>query len=66
MARSKELGTTGVLIASAVALIMLGDKLGISLMEVMQSQFQLERDDAFDSKKYFLYLAPLSKTLARH
>ncbi|MDO6718425.1 flagellar biosynthesis protein FlhB [Psychrosphaera sp. 1_MG-2023] len=53
IARSKELGTTGVLIASAVALIMLGDKLGISLMEVMQSQFQLERDDAFDPKKVF-------------
>lgn len=53
VARSKELGTTGVLVASAVALLLLGDSLGISLMEVMQSQFQLERDDAFDTKKVF-------------
>lgn len=53
IARSKELGTTGVLVASAVAMLLLGDTLGISLMEIMQAQFDLERDDAFDTTKPF-------------
>ena len=53
IARSRELGTTGVLVASAVALLIFGDNLGQSLLEVMQSQFTLERDDAFDTNKMF-------------
>lgn len=53
IARSKELGTTGVLIASATALLIFGDDLGVSLMEVMQQQFSLDRSDAFDTTKMF-------------
>lgn len=53
IARSKELGTTGVLVASAVALLLLGDSLGVALMEVMQSQFSLDRDAVFDTSKPF-------------
>ncbi|QTH63775.1 flagellar biosynthesis protein FlhB [Psychrosphaera ytuae] len=53
IARSKELGTTAVLVASAAALLIFGDDLGRQLMEVMQQQFTLDRDDAFDTTKMF-------------
>ncbi len=53
IARSKELGTTGVLVASAAAMLMFGDTLGRKLLEVMSSQFSLDRDDAFDPTKMF-------------
>lgn len=53
IARSKELGTTGVLVASAASLLMFGASLGKSLMAVMASQFELDRDDAFDFTKMF-------------
>ena len=53
IARSKELGTTGVLVASAASLLIFGESTGIALMEVMQAQFELEREDAFDTTKMF-------------
>lgn len=53
IARSKELGTTGVLVASAASLLMFGASLGKSLMAVMAEQFALDRDDAFDFTKMF-------------
>ena len=53
IARSKELGTTGVLVASAASLLIFGDDLGRALMEVMEQQFTLDRDDAFDTTKMF-------------
>lgn len=53
IARSKELGTTGVLVASAASLLMFGASLGKSLMAVMAEQFELDRDDAFDFTKMF-------------
>lgn len=53
IARSKELGTTGVLVASAASLLVFGAGLGKSLMAVMTEQFALERDDAFDLTKMF-------------
>ncbi len=51
--RSKELGTTGVLVASAASLLIFGDDLGIALMEVMQNQFSLDRADGYDTTKMF-------------
>ncbi len=53
IARSKELGTTGVLVASAASLLVFGAALGKSLIAVMASQFALDRDDAFDNSKMF-------------
>ena len=53
IARSKELGTTGVLVASAAALLIFGGGLATSLLTVMKNQFSLERDHAFDSSKMF-------------
>jgi len=53
IARSKELGTTGVLVAAATALLMFGGGLAVALMNVMKSQFALDRDDIFDTHKMF-------------
>lgn len=53
IARSKELGTTGVLVAAAASLLMFGEGLAIALMNVMKSQFTLDRDDMYDSTKTF-------------
>ncbi|NVK25982.1 MAG: flagellar biosynthesis protein FlhB [Gammaproteobacteria bacterium] len=53
IARSKELGTTGVLIASAAAMLMFGGSLAEALLKAMRSQFVLDRDDAYDSSKMF-------------
>ncbi|GHB62323.1 flagellar biosynthesis protein FlhB [Psychrosphaera saromensis] len=53
IARSKELGTTGVLVASAASLLMFGSGLAIALMDDMRSKFALDRDDIFDPKKMF-------------
>ena len=53
IARSKELGTTGVLVASAASLLIFGGDLGVALMDVMTQQFSLDRDDAFDTTKMF-------------
>lgn len=53
IARSKELGTTGVLVASATALLMFGALLGKTLINIMGAQFELERADAFDPTKMF-------------
>jgi flagellar biosynthetic protein FlhB len=53
IARSKELGTTGVLVASAAALLIFGGNLATSLLTVMKGQFVLEREDAFDTTKMF-------------
>lgn len=54
VARSKELGTTGVLVASAIAMLIFGDLLGIRLMDMMEAQFVLDRDKAFDTSKMFV------------
>ena len=53
IARSKELGTTGVLVAAAASLLMFGEGLAIALMNVMKSQFTLDRDAIYDSTKTF-------------
>ena len=59
IARSKELGTTGVLIASAASMLMFGGSLAEALMTSMKAQFVLERDDAYDSTKMFTSLGDM-------
>ncbi len=53
IARSKELGTTGVLVASAVAMLIFGASLGIGLMTIMKEQFSLDRAEAYDESEMF-------------
>lgn len=64
IARSKELGTTGVLVASASAMLMFGASLGKKLIEVMGSQFSLDRDDAFDPTKMFTVFGDMLSHIA--
>lgn len=56
IARSKELGTTGVLVASAASLLIFGGLLGKTLINIMGGQFELDRDDAFDPTKMFVVM----------
>lgn len=49
--RSKELGTTAVLIMSAVALVIFGGQLAGSLMQIMKRGLTLNRDETYDPNK---------------
>lgn len=53
IARSRELSTTLVLIASAGALILLGQSIGSALFSVMQRMFSLSRDETYDVNHMF-------------
>lgn len=49
--RSKELGTTAVLIMSAVALVIFGGQLAGSLKQIMERGLTLNRDETYDPNK---------------
>lgn len=53
IARSRELSTTLVLIASAAALMLLGQSIGSALFSVMQRMFSLSRDETYDVNHMF-------------
>lgn len=53
VARSKELGTSAVLLAAAVGFAMLGPSLAASLASVMSRIFSMERDQIFDTNSMF-------------
>lgn len=53
IARSRELSTTLVLIASAIALLLLGQSIGSALFSVMQRMFNLSRDETYDVNHMF-------------
>lgn len=53
IARSRELSTTLVLIASAIALLLLGQSIGSALFSVMQRMFSLSRDETYDVNHMF-------------
>lgn len=48
IARSRELSTALVLIASAVSFLLMGEQIAVSVFDVMQRSFTLSRDEAFD------------------
>lgn len=49
IARSRELNTFSMLIASAILLLTMGEKMGNGLLAIMRRQFQLKREAIFDS-----------------
>lgn len=51
VARSKEMGTTFVLVASAVGLMIFGAAIGEGLANIMRELFTIDRQQAFDSSK---------------
>jgi len=56
IARSRELNTFVMLITSALLLLMLGEKMGNSLLAMMRTQFQLSREIIFDPVSPIIYL----------
>lgn len=48
IARSRELNTFAMLIASAILLLMMGGQMGSGLLNIMREQFQLKREVIFD------------------
>jgi flagellar biosynthetic protein FlhB len=56
IARSRELNTFAMLIASATLVLMLGEKMGNRLIELMRKQFQLSREIIFDPLSLVIYL----------
>ncbi|REL30250.1 flagellar biosynthesis protein FlhB [Thalassotalea euphylliae] len=51
--RSKDLGTMFVLISSAVALLMVGDSLVLSLSQMMKRMFTFTREEVMDTQNIF-------------
>jgi len=56
IARSRELNTFAMLIASAMLLLMLGESMGNRLVDLMRKQFQLRREVLFDPLSLLVYL----------
>ncbi|MGZ8903577.1 MAG: flagellar biosynthesis protein FlhB [Methylobacter sp.] len=59
IARSRELNTFVMLIASATLLLMLGGQMGNSLLAMMRTQFQLSRKIIFDPASPVIYFKQL-------
>jgi flagellar biosynthesis protein FlhB len=59
VARSRELNTFVMLMASALLFLMLGGKMGKSLLEMMRAQFQLNREVIFDPVTPVIYFKQL-------
>ncbi len=59
IARSRELNTFVMLMTSAALLLMLGEKMGNSLLTMMRTQFQLSRKIIFDPASPVIYFKQL-------
>jgi flagellar biosynthesis protein FlhB len=59
IARSRELNTFVILMASSLLFLMLGGKMGKSLLEMMRAQFQLSREVIFDPVTPVIYFKQL-------
>ena len=64
IARSKDLGTAFVLIASAVAILLQGKELGIALANIMTRALSLRRDETYDTTKMFSIFGEIGGELA--
>lgn len=56
IARSRELNTMSITLIGVVALVVMSDRLGASLKEVMTRGFVLERSEIFDVNAIFVHL----------
>lgn len=63
IARSKELGTLAVLLSSAVGLIVAAPYFAEGLRDIMELQFNLEREDVFDNSVIFAVWSEIGKSL---
>src|SRR5690554_1419520 len=63
IARSKELGTLGVLLSAAIALIIAAPYFALGLENIMTMQFTLEREAGFDHSVMFSLWPKIGKAL---
>jgi len=56
IARSREFNTFAMLMASAALLLLLGKKMGNSLLQIMKTEFQISREVIFDPASPILHL----------
>jgi flagellar biosynthetic protein FlhB len=56
LARSKELATAALLIASALALLAVGSRIATAMFEITKRSFVLSRDETYDEKHMFQIL----------
>ncbi|MEO2266890.1 flagellar biosynthesis protein FlhB [Pseudoalteromonas pernae] len=63
IARSKELGTTFVLIMSAVSLLIFGPGIGYGLHTVMERMLSLSRNETYDTTKMFAAWGAVAESL---
>lgn len=61
--RSKDLGTTFVLVASAVGILLQGKQMGIAMAEIMERSLTLNRDESYDETKMFAIWAEVTPQL---
>ncbi len=54
--RSRELGSTALLLSAAAAALLFGETVATTMMRVMQENFTLDRQDIFDPSRMFLHL----------
>ncbi|RYV02625.1 flagellar biosynthesis protein FlhB [Shewanella sp. OPT22] len=64
VARSKELGTSAVLLSAAIALAMLGPSLAQSLVRLMTEIFTIERAEIYDTSSMLKVFGIVGKELA--
>ncbi|MBP0048513.1 flagellar type III secretion system protein FlhB [Marinobacterium sp. AK62] len=54
--RSRELGSTALLLSAAAAALLFGDNVATTMMNIMKESFTLDRRDAFDTALMFTHL----------
>ncbi|WOT06262.1 flagellar biosynthesis protein FlhB [Shewanella youngdeokensis] len=64
VARSKDLGTSAVLIAASVGLVMTGPNIALALKNIMVNLFSMNRQDIFDTRQMMLIWEMVGNELA--
>ncbi|NRA83370.1 MAG: flagellar biosynthesis protein FlhB [Gammaproteobacteria bacterium] len=64
VARSKDLATAAILIASAIGMYIFGEAIARSLYDVMHQLLSLKREQAFDTNQFGLMWAQVMRTIA--
>jgi len=64
VARSKELGTTAILLSAAVAFLTFGPALGKHLENILRYSFSMTREEIFDPAKPIIHLGAMAQEAA--
>lgn len=63
IARSKELGTLGVLLSSAIAIVLVAPAMSSALQAIMKQQFALDREAVYDASVLFSLWSGIGKAM---